>query len=446
MIQLPHDELAEKSLIGSLLVDGKAFDEIVDLNLKKNDFHNPRFGMVFDAIKELSNTSRPVDYVTVCSVLQDQGKIEDIGGQKYILDIIEEQISSANVYHYGKSVKDKSSLRKIIRESQNLAQKGLNLTGSVEDYLTEVEATFFKLTSDAKTSGMLDLKSCLKANLRELEDTSRVSGEISGLPTGYGKLDQILLGLQPGQLVVLASRPAMGKTSLAMNMAINACDMTGGTLPVAVFSLEMMANELSMRLLSSEAKVDSKRLRTKNFLETDLHAIGNAVRKLSSLPIFLNDASNVTVYDIQSYCRKIKTEHGLGIVVIDYLQLMKPHNSSSPREQQIAEMSRSLKNLAKELECPILCLSQLNRSVESRPNKRPMLSDLRESGTIEQDADIVMMIYRDEFYNPETTKDPGVAEILVVKNRSGEQGTVRLVFKGAYTSFLNPDFVHESPR
>ena len=236
----------------------------------------------------------------------------------------------------------------------------------------------------------------------------------------------------------------MGKTSLALNIASNSCAQTG--LPVAVFSLEMLANELSMRLLTSRAKVDSKRVRKKEFLATDLRAIGNAVQELSSFPIYINDSGGTTILDIQSQCRKIKAEQGIGLIVIDYLQLMSPTDKRLPREQQISEMSRGLKAIAKELECPVIALSQLNRSVETRPNKRPNMSDLRESGAIEQDADIVMFVYRDEYYNPDTTKEPGVAEVIIGKNRAGETGTAKLAWVGAYTSFENLAFERDERR
>lgn len=432
--ELPHDLLAEKSLLGCLIIDGNAVDEISDLSLQKEDFFHPQYGTIFESIRELVIANRPIDYVTVCSRLTEKGKLEEIGGQSNILEIVEDQASSANIYHYAKTVKEKSLVRSIVRTAMRVADRGMDYKGSAEDYISEVEASFFKLTSETKVGGMIPLNQCLKNNLKELEDTSRSLGEISGLSTGYPKLDELLLGLQPGQLVVIASRPAMGKTSLGLNLGLNACESSG--LPVAIFSLEMLASELSMRLLSSKSKVDSKRIRRKDFLDTDLRSIGTAIQELSTLPVFINDFASITILDIQSYCRKIKTEQGLGLVIVDYLQLMKSHSNNPSREQQISEISRSLKNMAKELECPVIALSQLNRQVESRPNKRPNVSDLRESGSIEQDADIVMMIYRDEVYNPDT-KEEGIAEIIVGKNRSGETGVAKLTWVGAYTSFEN---------
>jgi len=432
--ELPHDILAEQSLLGSLIIDGSCFDEISNLKLDKADFYHPQYGHIFDAIGELALDNQPIDYVTVCSKLTERGLLDVVGGQDAIVSLGEGQASSANVYHYGKTVKDKSSIRNIVKEAGRVVEMGMGYTGSTEDFFQDVEGRFFNLTNDAKSSALVNLKSCLKMNLKELEDTARNPGEIQGLSTGYDRLDELLLGLQAGQLIVLAARPAMGKTALALNIALNSCSLSG--LPVAVFSLEMLANELSMRLLSQKAKVDSKRIRMKNFLDTDLRSIGKAVSELSSLPIFISDSASLTVLDIMSQCRKIKSEQGLGLIVIDYLQLMRSHTNNPSREQQISEISRYLKNMAKELKCPVIALSQLNRGVESRPNKRPNTADLRESGAIEQDADIVMFIYRDEYYNPDT-KEPGIAEVIVGKNRAGEAGTAKLTWVGPYTSFEN---------
>lgn len=431
---LPHDLLAEKSLIGCLLIDGQSFDDVSDLRLKRADFFHPQYGLIYEAIADLAVSNRPIDFVTVCSKLSEMGKLDECGGQDNILELIDEQASAANIYHYGRTVKQKASMREIVREAQRVAHLGKTFKGDADDYIQEVESAFFKLTNDAKGASMISLKMCLRENLKELEDTSRKPGEIQGMSTGYSSLDKILLGMKPGQLIVLAARPAMGKTSLACNVAVNACVQSG--LPVAIFSLEMLGKELSMRLLSSRAKVDSKRIQQKNFLDTDLRNIARATSELSKLSIFINDSADSNLLDIQSQCRKIKSEQGLGLIVIDYLQLMSSHVKVASREQEISNISRGLKNMAKELECPVVALSQLNRSVETRPNKRPNSSDLRESGAIEQDADIIMFVYRDEVYNPDT-KEPGVAEIIVSKNRSGETGTAKLAWVGAYTSFEN---------
>lgn len=438
--ELPHDILAEKSLVGCLIIDGMAFDQIADLALKKDDFYHPQYGHIFDAIKDLVLDNVAVDYVTVCSKLTERGLLESIGGNEAILNIVEDQASTANVHLYAKTVKDKASMREIVRTAMRVADLGLNYGGKTEDYVQEVEASFFKLTNDAKLGGMVDIKSALKENLKALEDTSRGRGEIGGLSTGFKKLDQRLLGMNPGQLFVLAARPGMGKTALALNIAVNACEISGK--PVAIFSLEMVAAELSSRILCSRAKVDSKRMKTKDFLDSDMRNIGQAVKDLSKLPIFMSDSGDISLLDIQSQCRKIQSQHGLGLVVIDYLQLMKSHTGNPSREQQIAEISRGLKGMAKEMGCPVMALSQLNRGVETRPNKRPTMADLRESGAIEQDADAIIFIYRDDFYNPDS-KEKGVAEVIVGKNRGGEPGTEKLTWVGPYYLFGN--LAYEGP-
>ncbi|MBP9674279.1 MAG: replicative DNA helicase [Bacteriovoracaceae bacterium] len=441
--ELPHDILAERSLVGCLLVDGQSFDSISELNLFKEDFFHPQYGIIFHAIRELIIENKPIDYITVCSKLSDTGKIDQVGGESSVLTLIEDQASSANIYHYAKIVKDKSTVRSVIRLASKVMEQGMSFEGRTQEFVSEVESQFFNLTSETRTRGLRDLKEFLKTSLRDIENPSRSKGEIGGLPSGYKDLDRKLLGFQPGQLIVLAARPAMGKTSLALNLAVNAAKLT--QLPVAIFSLEMLAAELSMRILSSEANVESQKIRTKDFNPSDLKQMSRAVSTLSNLPLYINDAADISLMDIKSQCRKLKVDQGLGLVVIDYLQLMRPNSDNPSREQQIAEISRGLKNLSKELECPIITLSQLNRSVESRVEKRPMLSDLRESGAIEQDADIVLFLYRDEIYN-NNTEDKGIAEVIIGKNRGGETGVVKLAWVAAQTKFTplsyddNPSF------
>jgi replicative DNA helicase len=439
--EMPHDLLTEKSLLGCLLIDSTCYDLISESGLQESDFYNPKFQIIFKAIRDLHIDSVAIDYVSVCSKLSDFGKLEQVGGQGFVLELIEDQASTVHVTDYAKIVKEKSILREILRTAGRVIETGTKHTGSVSDFVSDVESSFFKLTTETRKGGLRDLKTFLKVNLKDLENASRKKGEISGLPTGYRDLDRALLGLQPGQLVILAARPGVGKTSLALSMGVNSVRHTG--LPAAIFSLEMLAPELSMRILSSQAGVDSERLRTKNFLDTDLRNIAQSVQELSQLPLFINDAADVNILDIKSQCRKVKLERGLGLIIIDYLQLMQGHNKNQSREQQISEISRGLKNLAKELECPIIALSQLNRAVEARPDKRPLISDLRESGSIEQDADIVLMIYRDEMYNPES-KDKGIAEVIVAKNRAGERRTVKLAWIGSQTKFVPLEMNYDS--
>ena len=451
--EMPHDMQAEKALLGCLLIDNGSFDEISDVNLVPEDFYHPQYGSIFSAVKELHIESKPFDIVTTTSKLNDQGKLERIGGQATLVTICEDIGSSANVQHYARLVKQKSVLRDVIRNASRVIDSGSNFVGNIEEFLSDVESSFFKLTNQTKNNKMVSLKEALYENLKELEKPARAKGELSGLSTGFPSLDKRLLGLQPGQMVIVAARPGMGKTALALNWAINSVKISG--LPVAVFSYEMMYPELSMRLLASESGVDSRKLRTKDFNEMDLRNISVAIQKLSNLPIMISDSSAITLIDIRSFCRKIKAERGLGMIVIDYIQLMQGSSkrASENRVQEITEITTGLKALGKELNTPIIALSQLSRQVESREDKHPQLSDLRESGSIEQDADVVLFVYRDEYYIKNKEPKPGTeehfkwqaelneaigkAEVIVAKQRHGPTGTVRLAFQAEFTRFTD---------
>jgi replicative DNA helicase len=436
-LELPHDLGAEKALLGCLLIDNFSYEEIADLKLDQFDFYHPQYGTIYQAIKELNIESMPFDIVTVSSKLNDHGKLEKIGGQTALVTICDEIGSSANVAHYGRLIKQKSVLREVVRTATRIMQSGTNFSGDIESFLQDVESSFFKLTSQSKNNRMMTLKEALYENLKELEQPARNKGEITGVSTGFKSLDTKLLGLQPGQLVIIASRPGMGKTALALNWATAAAKQTG--FPVAIFSYEMMYAELSMRLLSAEACIDSRKLKTKDFNEMDLRSISGAIQRLSNLPIYINDVGSTNLLDIRSYCRKIKAEQNLAMVIIDYLQLMPPHVSKSSREQEIAEISRGIKMLAGELEVPIVALSQLNRAAASRTDRRPQLQDLRESGSLEQDANIVCLIHREDYYDPNTPKK-GIAEIIIAKNRNGEPGTVDVSWLGNQTKFSDLEF------
>jgi replicative DNA helicase len=435
--ELPHDINAEKALMGCLLIDNSSLDEISDVGLIQDDFYHPQYGIIFQVIRDLHIEALPFDIVTVSSRLNDHGKLEKVGGQSALVTICDEIGSSANVEHYARLIKQKSVLREVVRTATRVMQTGSNFSGDIESFLQDVEASFFKLTSQTKTSKMMTLKEALYENLKELERPARAKGEITGVSTGFPSVDSRLLGLQPGQLVILAARPGMGKTALALNWAVAAAKQT--TLPVAVFSYEMMYAELSMRLLASEACIDARKLKTKDFNEMDLRSISGAIQKLSNIPIYINDSGSTNLLDIRSYCRKIKSERGLAMIVIDYIGLMPIHVKKQSREQEIAEISRGLKMLANELEVPIVALSQLNRSATSRTDRRPQLQDLRESGSLEQDANIVVLIHREDYYDANTPKK-GVAEIIIAKNRNGEPGTVELSWIGSQTKFAEMEF------
>ena len=435
--ELPHDLLAEKALIGCLLIDNRSFDQITDLSIVLEDFYHPRYGIIFNGINDLAIDSKPFDMVSICAKLTDMGKLEAVGGQTAILELIEDTASSANVYHYGKIVKNKSVLRGIVRTSMKITDQGMNFIGNVEEFIDDVESSFFTLANQTRTNFVITLKESLKENLKRLEQGKRDPGEIIGLSTGFDSVDKRLLGMQAGQMIIIAARPGMGKTALALNIAVNSAKQSN--LPVMVYSYEMLAPELSGRLLSSEANIDSRKIRTNDYNDSDLRNLGLAVQELSKIPIFINDSGATTLLDIKSQARKVKTEQGIGLIIIDYLQLMQSHVTKSSREQEIAEISRGIKELAKELKCPIIALSQLNRSAVSRTDRRPQLQDLRESGSIEQDADVVLLIHREDYYD-ENTPEKGIAEVIVAKNRAGEPGTVKLAWIGSQTKFADLQF------
>jgi replicative DNA helicase len=430
--ELPHDFSAEKAVLGCLLIDNRAFDEISDVSLRAEDFYHPQYGLIFGAMAELHANSLPLDMVTLSSKLNDSGRLERVGGQAALVGLAEDIPSAANIPAYAKLVKQKAVLREVVRTASRVVGAGTNFVGDVQEFLDEVESNFFKLTTQAKQTRLYSLRESLQESLKELERSSRGKGEISGLSTGFPSIDRKLLGLQPGQLIIIAARPGVGKTSLVLNWCVNAARQS--QLPVAIYSMEMLTAELSLRILSSEANIDSRKLRTKDFGPHDMKNMFTAVQELSRLPIVINDSGGTTLLDIRSQCRRLKAEQGLGMIVIDYLQLMQPHVRKPSREQEISEISRGLKELGKELGVPIIALSQLNRSSESRTDRRPQLNDLRESGAIEQDADIVLLIHREDRFDPNTAKK-GIATLIVAKNRSGEPGDVDLAWIGSQTKF-----------
>lgn len=425
--EFPHDLLAEKSLIGCLLVDNKSFDDVTDLNIVADDFYHVHYGIIFQAIKDQYILGMPYDIVTVSSRLADTGKLERIGGNTALYTICEEVGSPANIFEYAKIVKEKATLREVMRTASHIYSASASFATDLKSFLEEVESSFFKLTSQNKNNRLIPIKDSLFENLKELERPARAPGEIVGITTGLQSLDKVLLGLQPGQLMVIAARPGVGKTALALNMAVAAAKQT--QLPVAIFSYEMSHVELSMRVLATESAVDSRKMKTKSFTETDLRSIGKAVATVSNLPLYVSDVGGNTLFDIRSYCRKLKAQQGLGMIVIDYLQLMPPATKKQSREQEIAELSRGLKMLAGELKVPVIALSQLNRASEARTGKKPQLSDLRESGSIEQDANIVCLMYRKD------EEKKGVVTVDVAKNRNGEPGDVDLSWIGNIFKF-----------
>lgn len=434
----PQNLEAERSVIGALMIDNAAFHKVLDVGLEPEDFYRESHGRIFEAIKDLQSRGQPVDIITLGDALKNRGTIELVGGLAYLTGLFEDSYSSAHVVHYSKIVKEKAILRRLISASFDLAGRAHDGVEDIEEFLDFAEKAIFDVTDSKIRNSFTEIKQILMENMHSIQELAEKKVSITGLPTGFTDLDEKTSGLHPGQLVVIAGRPAMGKTSFALNIAENAAIQAKAS--VAIFSLEMSKEELGFRFLTSLAKVDASRLKVGRLQERDWKELAKASKKLSETKIFIDDTPALTVLEMRSRCRRLLSEHGLSLVIVDYLQLMrgttKGGKAADSREREISEISRSLKALAKELRVPVIALSQLNRGLEGRPDKRPMLSDLRESGAIEQDADIVAFVYRDEVYNRDT-QDKNIAEIIVAKHRSGGVGAVRLVWQPEFTVFTN---------
>ncbi len=442
----PHSIEAEQSLLGGLLIDNEAFDKIADL-VSPSDFYRQDHRLIFQHIIKLVEQNSPADIVTVAESLEKNAELVTAGGISYLGSLAQNTPTSANIRRYAEIVRERSIMRSLVEVGSDIAGSAFAPQGrDAQQLLDEAEAKIFKIAEKEKhdQSGFKDIKELLPQVAQRIDDLFAAgANEVTGVPTGFSDLDAMTSGLQPGDLVIIAGRPSMGKTSLALNMAENVALDTG--LPVAVFSMEMASTQLTMRLLGSVGRLDQHKMRTGRLADEDWERLANALGKLNEAPIHIDDGASLNSFDIRARARRLSKQCGsLGLIVIDYLQLMAPPGGrqSENRATEISEMSRSLKALAKELNVPVVALSQLNRSVESRPDKRPVMSDLRESGAIEQDADLILFIYRDEVYNPDTL-DKGVAEIIIAKQRNGPIGRVKLTFLGEYTrfeNFANPDF------
>ncbi|MBI3556492.1 MAG: replicative DNA helicase [Deltaproteobacteria bacterium] len=432
----PHSLEAERSVLGALLLDSNAYSKLSDIGLEVVDFYREAHAKIFEAVQDLVSRAEPVDLITLTTSLKNRNTYEQVGGSSYLSGLFEDSYSSAHIVHYSKIVKEKAILRRMISTAHELVDKAHGGVENIEEYLDLAEKAIFEVTDSKLRQSFASIKQILVENITMLESLSSNKTNITGLPTGYRDLDEKTSGLHPGNLIIIAGRPAMGKTSFVLNIAERAALRHKAS--VAVFSLEMAKEELGMRLLSGVAKIDASRLKTGRLGDHDWKNLTRAAGQLSSSKLFIDDTPALTVLEMRSRCRRLVSDHGLNLIIVDYLQLMRGNSKGmkgqDSREREISEISRSLKALAKELRVPVIALSQLNRGVESRPDKRPMLSDLRESGAIEQDADIVAFVYRDEVYNKET-EDPGVAEIIMAKHRAGSTGTVRLKWQAEYTAF-----------
>lgn len=437
----PQSIEAEQSVLGGLMLDNQAWDQIAD-RIDAIDFYRRDHRLIFSAIAELSERGDPFDVVTISERLEAAGELEDAGGLAFITALARNTPSAANIRAYADIVHERSVMRQLIHVGTEVSNAGFNPEGrSAKDLLDYAEQKVFEIAERGSRGkqGFMPIKTLLTQAVDRIDDLFQRDEPITGLPTGYSDFDEMTSGLQPSDLVIVAGRPSMGKTTFALNMAEHIAIKS--KRPVAVFSMEMPGEQLALRMMSSLGRIDQQKVRTGKLHDDDWPRITSAVTMLAEAPMFIDDTPALNPTELRARARRLKREHGdLGLVVIDYLQLMQAPGAGDNRTAEISEISRSLKALAKELHVPVVALSQLNRNLEQRPNKRPVMSDLRESGSIEQDADLIVFIYRDEVYNPEST-DKGVAEIIIGKQRNGPIGTVRLTFLGQYTRFEN--YIHD---
>jgi len=428
----PHNLEAEESVLGSVMLSADAANVAFEL-LRAEDFYKPAHQVVFEAIAGLFDGNQPIDAITVADSLRRSGQLDRVGGVNFLTTLLDGVPTTANIAYYAEIVAETASRRRLLRASSLVSQYAMQTERSIDEVLDSSEAEIFRVAEHRVGDGLAPVGPMLQATLERIEELGARGDEVTGQSTGFRDLDRRLAGLQPANLVVIAARPSMGKTALALNIAENVAER-GGT--VAVFTLEMSREEVVQRLLSSMAGVDSHRLRTGQLTPDLWNRVVRETSRLYQMPIYVDDSSDLTVTAIRAKCRRLARKQGLALVVVDYLQLMQGPGSAETRQQEIADISRSLKNLARELRIPVIAVSQLNRALEQRENKRPRLGDLRESGAIEQDADIVMFIYRDEYYNPGSDQ-PGLAEIAIAKHRSGAVGTVMMNFAAEFTRFRN---------
>jgi replicative DNA helicase len=428
----PHNLEAEESVLGSVMLSPDAAN-IAFEKLHAEDFYKPAHQAIFEAVAALFDGNQAIDAVTVADRLRRTGELERVGGAGYLATLLDGVPTTSNVGYYAEIVAETATRRRLLRAGFMLGTFAMQTERRIEDVLDAAEAEVFRVAERQVGDGLAPVGPLLQSTLERIEELGARGGEITGLPTGFRDLDRRLAGLQPANLVVIAARPSMGKTALALNIAQNVAEHDG---TVAVFTLEMSREEVVQRLLSSMAGVDSHRLRTGQLTPDLWNRVVRETSRLYQMPFFVDDSSDLTVTSIRAKCRRLARKRGLALVVVDYLQLMQSHAGSESRQQEIADISRSLKNLARELHIPVIAVSQLNRAVEARENKRPRLGDLRESGAIEQDADIVMFIYREEHYNPGSDQ-PGLAEVNIAKHRSGAVGTVQMNFAAEFARFRN---------
>lgn len=440
--ELPHSLEAEQSILGGMLVYPHVVSIVSDQGLLADDFYLDIHQRIYYAMQDIIASHKPIDVTTLTTRLQDKDELSLAGGIDYIIKLSDTAISPANSLHYIELIKERAHLRRLIYTAQEIVENGYDASVGIDEVLDKAERDILKVTRDRRATDFKSSRMVISEVLSELIRLRNADSHVTGIKTGYLDLDRITNGFQRGDLIILAARPAMGKTAFALNLALNASFYNSGA--IAIFSLEMPAEQLMKRILSAKSSVEGNKLRSGYLSNDEFNRINEAANELMAGKLFVDDSSNIRIADIYSKCRKLKSEHGLDLVVIDYLQLISGSSKrgSDNRQQEISEISRSLKGLAREMECPVIALSQLSRSVESRPDKHPMLSDLRESGAIEQDADIVMFLYREEYYSKEKDdkKDANTTEktdVDIAKHRNGATAKIELAFQKSISAFFN---------
>ncbi len=430
---LPHSIEAEQSVIGSMIMDQEAITAASEL-ITDEDFYNKQYGILFETMVELNGEGSAVDLVTLQNRLREKDVPPEVSSLEFVKDLVAAVPTSANIKYYANIVAEKSLLRKLIRLNEDIANTCYMGKENLEFILEDTEKRVFQLCQRRSTEDFTPIRTVVMNALNKIEQASKMNGTVTGIPTGFIDLDYRTAGMQPSDLVLIAARPSMGKTAFVLNIAQNVAFKEG--LPVAVFSLEMSKEQLINRMFSLESSVDAQKLRTGSLNDQEWERLLESAGVIGRSKLIIDDTPGISIAEMRSKCRKYKLEQGLSMIIIDYLQLMSGSGRSDSRQQEISDISRSLKALARELSVPVLALSQLSRAVEQRPDHRPMLSDLRESGAIEQDADVVMFIYRDDYYDHDS-KDKGISEIIIAKQRNGHIGTVKLAWLPEYTKFAN---------
>lgn len=431
----PHALDAEESILSSILYDHETILDLVEI-LTPKDFYKPAHAKIFEAATELFGRSEPVDLITLADHLKQKGQLDEVGGGTYLSRLTDTAPLSVNIQKHAEIIRDKASLRRLIETCSHIVNDCMEEQGSIASIIDTAESSIYDISNAKVKPSFMRINELIERNMTTIEERTGSDKELTGLSTGFAQVDKLTFGLQKSDLILLAARPSMGKTALALNMARNVAVMEDKL--VAVFSLEMGCEQLSERLLTAEARINGSKIKSGSISAEDWERVTDAASVISQAPIYIDDTPNVSVMEIRAKLRRLKSDKELGLVVIDYLQLMRGSGASSERHLEIAEISRSLKGLAKEMNVPVLALSQLNRMLEQRADKRPMPSDLRESGSLEQDADIISFIYRDEVYNKEENNpNKGKAEVIIAKNRNGAVGTAHLTFIGKYTRFEN---------